>query len=231
VGAVVTVVFRCYYGGCAASRRWTLFQDVRHRRDRLACLGGCGPQSCDASGIVGSCGALSGRTLPPNRDCDHPCACLGWSGNRRETYMLIGIHPLLSPDLLHALASMGHGDRIAVVDANFPAVGLAKRLVSLPGISAPAALQAILSVMPVDDFEPDPASVMQVVGDAAAIPETVRAFTDMLTRSGLAPPVGLERTAFYRAAAAAFVVVQTGELRLYGNILLTKGVVRADAPG
>ena len=29
--------------------------------------------------------------------------------------MLRGIHPLLSPDLLHALSSMGHGDRIAVV--------------------------------------------------------------------------------------------------------------------
>ena len=30
--------------------------------------------------------------------------------------MLRGIHPLLSPDLLHALAGMGHGDRLAVVD-------------------------------------------------------------------------------------------------------------------
>jgi L-fucose mutarotase len=182
-----------------------------------------------ASDIIGSCGALSGRTLTPNRDCDHPLACLGWPGNRRGTYMLIGIHPLLSPDLLHTLASMGHGDRIAVVDANFPAASLAKRLITLPGISAPAALQAILSVMPLDDFEPDPASVMQVVGDATAVPETVREFTDILARSGLAPPVGLERNAFYRAAAAAFVVVHTGELRLYGNILLAKGVVRPDA--
>ena len=33
---------------------------------------------------------------------------------------LIGISPLLSPDLLHALASMGHGDEIVIGDANFP---------------------------------------------------------------------------------------------------------------
>ncbi len=56
--------------------------------------------------------------------------------------MLRGIHPLLSPDLLHTLAAMGHGDRIAVVDANFPALSHAKRLIVLPGVTAPAVLEA-----------------------------------------------------------------------------------------
>jgi hypothetical protein len=41
-----------------------------------------------------------------------------------KTIMLKGIHPLLPPDLLHALAAMGHGDEIGVVDANFPAASL-----------------------------------------------------------------------------------------------------------
>jgi L-fucose mutarotase len=144
--------------------------------------------------------------------------------------MLRGIHPLLSPDLLHALASMGHGDRLAVVDANFPALSHARRLVALPGTTAPAVLEAILSVLPVDDFEPHPVSVMQVVGDPAMLPETVREFAGILASNDLPRPVGLERHAFYQAAAAAFVVVQTGERRFYGNILLTKGVVPADAP-
>ena len=85
--------------------------------------------------------------------------------------MLRGIHPLLTADLLHALASMGHGDRIAIVDANFPALSHARRLVSLPGTDAPRALEAILSVMPVDDFEPHPVSVMQVVGNPEMVPE------------------------------------------------------------
>ncbi len=144
--------------------------------------------------------------------------------------MLRGIHPLLSPDLLHALASMGHGDRIAVVDANFPALSHAKRLITLPGTTAPDVLEAILSLMPVDDFEPHATAVMQVVGDAAIIPEAVRAFVAILTRLDLPAPTGLERHAFYRAAGDAFAVVQTGERRFYGNILLTKGVVPPDTP-
>jgi L-fucose mutarotase len=142
--------------------------------------------------------------------------------------MLRGIHPLLSPDLLHALASMGHGDRIAVVDANFPGSSHAKRLIVLPGTTAPAVLEAILSVLPVDDFEPDTVAVMQVVGDASIIPETVREFAAILARNRLSPAADLERHEFYQATTGAFVVVQTGERRLYGNILVTKGIVPSD---
>ena len=64
--------------------------------------------------------------------------------------MLKGIHPLLVPDLLHALAGMGHGDELAIVDANFPAVRLARRLIELPGASSPEALAAVLTVFPLD---------------------------------------------------------------------------------
>jgi len=139
--------------------------------------------------------------------------------------MLKGLDPLLTPDLLHALASAGHGDVVAIVDANFPAARVARRLVTLAGADAPRALEAILSVLPIDDFDPDPVVVMQVVGDAAATPDAVRDFIAALGRHGLPPPASLERNAFYRAAAEAFVIVRTGERRFYGNILLTKGVV------
>ena len=64
--------------------------------------------------------------------------------------MLKGIHPLLSPDLLHALAAMGHGDSIAIVDANFPATSNAKRLIESRGAGAPAMLEAVLTVLPLD---------------------------------------------------------------------------------
>ena len=139
--------------------------------------------------------------------------------------MLRGLDPLLTPDLLHALASAGHGDRVGIVDANFPAAATARRLVRAPGISASAMLEAVLSVLPVDDFDPDPVVVMQVVGDPAATPEAVHDFTAILQRHGLAAPARLSRQDFYGAAAAAFVIVQTGERRLYGNVLLTKGVI------
>jgi L-fucose mutarotase len=139
--------------------------------------------------------------------------------------MLKGIDPLLTPDLLHALASAGHGDVIAIVDANFPATRMARRLVEAPGTDAPHMLGAVLSLLPVDDFEPDPIRVMSVVGDAASLPDPVLAFTALLARHGLPAPTSLERHDFYEAAAKAFVIVWTGERRLYGNILLTKGVI------
>lgn len=139
--------------------------------------------------------------------------------------MLLGLDPLLTPDLLHALASAGHGDRIAIVDANFPAASTARRLVSIPGADAGAVLRAVLSVLPVDTFVPDPALVMQVVGDPGAMPPAVEEFTRLLAAAGAPPPGKLERHAFYAAARDAFAVVHTGERRLYGNILLSKGVV------
>jgi L-fucose mutarotase len=40
----------------------------------------------------------------------------------------------------------------------------------------------------------------------------------------------LERHAFYDRAKRAFVLVRTGELRPYGNILLVKGVVNRFEP-
>jgi L-fucose mutarotase len=139
--------------------------------------------------------------------------------------MLRGLDPLLTPDLLHALASMGHGDTIAIVDANFPAAATARRLIQLPGVDAPRVLTAVLTLLPIDDFEPDPIMVMQVVGDAAAVPDPVRDFITVLSGHAAPAPVAVERQAFYRAAAVAFAVVQTGEQRFYGNVLLRKGVV------
>ena len=66
--------------------------------------------------------------------------------------MLNGIHPLLSPDLLHAMAAMGHGDEIAIVDANFPAASLGPRLIEIRGASSPDVLDAMLTVFPKSPF-------------------------------------------------------------------------------
>ncbi len=141
--------------------------------------------------------------------------------------MLRGIHPLLAPDLLHALASMGHGDAIAIVDANFPAVSVGRRVIGLPGADAPSTLDAVLTLFPLDTSNSPAAFTMEVVGDPHAIPEPVAAFAAVFTEHGLADSeIGtLERFAFYEKAREAFAVVRTGELRKYGNILLVKGVV------
>jgi L-fucose mutarotase len=142
--------------------------------------------------------------------------------------MLKGLSPLLSADLLHALASMGHGDDIVLADANFPSATHAKRLIRMPGIGAAQVLDAVLSVMPLDTFVDAPALTMQVVGDAQAVPPAVVDFNRVLASHGAQPTSALERFAFYERAAQAFVVIATGETRVYGNIILRKGVVLHD---
>lgn len=141
--------------------------------------------------------------------------------------MLNGIHPLLAPDLLHALAAMGHGDEIAVVDANFPAASLGVRVVELRGASSPEVLDAVLTVLPLDANSTPAALTMEVIGDPEAVPECVADFAAVFTERGLGDcEIGrLERRAFYERAHRAFAIVRTGELRPYGNILLIKGVV------
>lgn len=144
--------------------------------------------------------------------------------------MLIGLDPLLSPDLLHALAAMGHGDEIVVVDANFPAASCARRLITLDGIGAPAAVGAILSVMPLDHAVPHPARVMAVVGDPDAVPPVVAEFRAVIGRAlgRDLKPHPVERHAFYDEAKRAYAIVRSGERRFFGNIILTKGVVDAE---
>lgn len=146
--------------------------------------------------------------------------------------MLKNIPPLLTPDALHALASMGHGDDVVIVDANFPAARMAQqggvRLVQLAGASATQVLEAVLQVLPLDNFVPDAAWTMQVVGDAAAVPEAVAEFASSLGQAGERPAIPLERFDFYARAQSAFVILRTGERRKYGNILLRKGVLASD---
>lgn len=149
--------------------------------------------------------------------------------------MLKGLDPVLSADLLWILAAMGHGDDVALVDANHPAETIARatasgRLVRLPGLSMGRAARAILSVLPIDDFEPAPVRRMQVVGDAQAVPE-VQAQVQREVDAALgrvSPMAGIERFAFYAAAKAAFAVVQVGDPRPYGCFLLRKGVIASE---
>ena len=141
--------------------------------------------------------------------------------------MLRDIDPLLSPRLLHALRAMGHGDEIVIADANFPGSSIGPDCIRADGSSAGDMLRAVLSVMPLDTFVPDPVLTMQVVGDVDAIPEAVADFQAIIneTADNTARIQTLERFAFYDRAAQAFAVVQTGERRLYGNIILKKGVI------
>jgi L-fucose mutarotase len=140
--------------------------------------------------------------------------------------MLRGIHPLLGPDLLHALRSLGHGDEVVIADANFPSHSLGPRVVRLDGIDALAAADAILTHLPLDTFAEAAVFRMEVVGDPKAVPPICQSFAALV--QSLAGPfeiVPLERFAFYERARRASFIVATGERRLYGNLILKTGVL------
>lgn len=143
--------------------------------------------------------------------------------------MLKGLGRLHTPELLHVLASMGHGDEIALVDAHFPAVSLARRQVRLDGAELPEAVDACLALMPLDTFVPEAAFRMLVVGRETEVPEVQRSCQAVIDRheGRSVPMAGLERHAFYARAREAFAIVQTGELRPYGCVLFKKGVAVA----
>jgi L-fucose mutarotase len=146
--------------------------------------------------------------------------------------MLWGIDPLLDAELLYALRRMGHGDEIAIVDANYPAASSASSTVTgqpilMAGVSAARAVEAVLSVMPLDSFVPDPALRMEVTGDPVGVPPVQQEVQQAIDRAvgRRQPLVGIERFAFYERAAEAFAIVATGERRHYGCFLFKKGVL------
>lgn len=142
--------------------------------------------------------------------------------------MLKNIDPLVGPDLLRVLARMGHGDEIVLADANFPSASVARHTVEGRELrleaSAYRALQAVLSLLPLDAHQPDPVLTMQVVGDAPAVPSAV-AEAEPLFAAEDVRSISLERFAFYERAKGAFAVVRTVETRPYGNFILRKGVI------
>jgi L-fucose mutarotase len=141
--------------------------------------------------------------------------------------VLKGIDPLLSPDLLHVLAAMGHGDELVLVDRNYPATSTARRLVRLDGCDLPTAARVVLSLLPLDTFVEQPVAAMAVVGDPDAVPGVQQEVFD-LAREAEGREIGvqrLERFAFYERARQAFAVVYTTEARPYGCVVLTKGVL------
>jgi L-fucose mutarotase len=143
--------------------------------------------------------------------------------------MLKGIDPLLGPELLRVLRAMGHGDEIAIVDANYPAEQHAKRLVRMDGHDAPRIADAILSVMPLDQMVPQAAFRPAAYNDPAKREPVFADFETVIARREPKQQLSvLVGDAFYSRVRAAFAIVASGERRLYGNLVLKKGVVYPD---
>ncbi|MGH6859811.1 MAG: RbsD/FucU family protein [Phyllobacterium sp.] len=140
--------------------------------------------------------------------------------------MLIGIPPLLGPELLAVLCAMGHGDEIALVDANYPAQEDARRLIRADGLPLIPLLDAVLQLLPVDEFVPEALFRASVQGDPTlADPVHHEMETVCAARAPACNLVALGGDAFYARVRKAHTVVATGEPRLYANIIIRKGVI------
>ena len=141
--------------------------------------------------------------------------------------MLKKISPLLTPELLADLAAMGHGDRLAIVDRNFPSTTSASRVHHLPGADTAAVARAVLALFPVDTFD-DPAAFRIVPpGQLETWFDAQREFqAELHAAEGREVEIAaVERFDFYELARTAYAIIQTGEPRGYSCFVLVKGVL------
>lgn len=140
--------------------------------------------------------------------------------------MLKGISHLLSPELLAVLFRMGHGDEIVLADAHFPAESFNNMVVRAEGLKIPDLLSAILPLFELDEYCDNPLIMMSAVEGDTLDPEVEESYLESIrqTNPEIKPVSKIERFAFYERTKSAFVVVVTGELAKYGNIILKKGV-------
>ena len=140
--------------------------------------------------------------------------------------MLIGIAPVISPDLLYVLARMGHGDELVLADAHFPGETMNACVLRADGVRVPALLDGILPLFALDTYVDSPLIMMAPVPGDRLDPAVEKAYRKTIDKHWpKTPPIErLERFAFYDRARKAFAVVMTGETAKYGNIILKKGV-------
>ena len=139
--------------------------------------------------------------------------------------MLKGIHPCISPELLKALAEMGHGDELVLADAHFPGHTMNARVVRADGVGVVTLLHGILPLFALDAYAPSLIMMAAVPGDKLD-PAVEASYLSAIHRHvpQAKPPERIERYAFYDRAREAFAVVMTGEIAKYGNLILKKGV-------
>jgi L-fucose mutarotase len=145
--------------------------------------------------------------------------------------MLKEIPPIISPELLSILMSMGHGDELVIGDGNYPAAALARRLVRADGHGVPELLDAILQLFPLDPYVKSPVALMAVVPGDTAKTDIWEEYRRIVTRHD--PTFKdfelVERFAFYERSKNAYAILATSEMAIYANVILKKGLVKPTA--
>jgi L-fucose mutarotase len=140
--------------------------------------------------------------------------------------MLVGISPVIGPELLATLHRMGHGDEIVLADAHFPGESFNKHVLRADGMGIAALLEGILPLFVLDTYVDKPLIMMAAVPGDTLEPSVEASYRKVIDRYYPDTPAiaRLERFAFYERTKSAFAVLMTGETAKYGNLILKKGV-------
>ncbi|PTK39452.1 fucose isomerase [Staphylococcus hominis] len=136
--------------------------------------------------------------------------------------MLNKIPKILSPEIVKRLMEMGHGDTFLLADANFPANTYGTKVIRADGHGIVELLKAILVLMPLDTYEPNPVKLMRTVKNDPQ-PTIWNEYYKIIEQTNCEK---IERYSFYEITKKCHTIIQTGEMALYGNIILTKGVIK-----
>jgi L-fucose mutarotase len=140
--------------------------------------------------------------------------------------MLIGVSPLVGPDLLATLCRMGHGDELVLADAHFPHDSTGRRVLRADGLGVAELLDGILPLFAIDSYVADPLVMMSAAEGDRLDPSVHERFRAAIDRHHPDAPAirFISRFDFYDRARQAYAVLATGETAKYGNIILKKGV-------
>lgn len=140
--------------------------------------------------------------------------------------MLKGVNPIISPELLKILCEMGHGDYLVIADGNFPAASNAKRLIRMDGHGVPEVLDAILSLLPLDQYVDKQVSLMEVCEGDTVVPTIWEEYKKIIAKYEPGAQIEfLERFDYYDEAKNAYAIIATSESAQYANVILKKGCI------
>ena len=147
--------------------------------------------------------------------------------------MLKNVPQILSPELLKTLSEMGHGDRILLTDANYPAESMGRdcKVIRCDGLRVTEVLDAVLRLIPLDAAVEKPVSVMAVPADdpvETPVWDEYKKIVSKYDERGGKTFQEIERFKFYEESKKAYAIVYCSEYQLYANIMLQKGCLKPE---
>jgi L-fucose mutarotase len=134
---------------------------------------------------------------------------------------------LAHPEILNALGKAGHGSKVLIADGDYPVsttggknTAVVHLNLSAGVVSCTQVLEALLPVLLIENAE-----VMDVPANRPEAP-IWHEYREIMKSNGYEIPLTkVERFSFYNLVSqdTTALIIQTGELRDYANILLTVG--------